>query len=73
MKRLFQRPFEKETLDDWAKMTIDIAKVAILALPVIIYNNDELLIKLFNAAALLTCAYSSLVMNRFFRKMKGEM
>lgn len=72
MKRLFQQPFEKETLDDWAKVAIDVAKVAILALPVIIYNNDPLPLKLFNVAALIVFAYSGLTINRVFRKMKGE-
>ncbi len=48
MLNIFTKPFEQETLDDWAKLSVDIAKVAILAIPVILYGKDALLIKFIN-------------------------
>lgn len=53
---LLKRPTEPETLDAWAKILEDIAKVAILALPVIIYQRRikmALTIGLFTLAALM--------------------
>lgn len=36
MFRLFKPPFEISTLEAWSKMSDDIAKVAILAVPVML-------------------------------------
>ncbi|WP_225981330.1 hypothetical protein [Mannheimia pernigra] len=52
MWNITKRPFEKETLDDWAKLSVDVAKVAILAIPVILYGRDPVTIKLINNLAL---------------------
>lgn len=69
---LFKQPIEKETLDDWAKIATDVAKVAILAIPVILYGNDAAYLKLINACLLGFTAYSGLTASRFFRKLKQE-
>lgn len=72
MFKLSKTPYEKETLEDWAKLSVDIAKVAILAIPVMLYGNDSVIIKLLNTALLSIGAYSGLVAGRKFRKMKEE-
>lgn len=72
MWNITKRPFEKETLDDWAKLSVDIAKVAILAIPVILYGKDPIIIKLVNSALLGLGVYGGLFAGRKFRKMKEE-
>ncbi|MDO4698267.1 MAG: hypothetical protein Q4A60_06285 [Pasteurellaceae bacterium] len=69
---LFKPPIEKDTLDDWAKIATDVAKVAILAIPVILYGNDPIALKLINTALLSITVYSGLTAGRFFRKLKQE-
>lgn len=72
MLNLFKRPFEKDTLDDWGKLSIDIAKVAILGMPVVLYGESDFLIKIVNVLSLAGGTYSSLVVGRKFRAMKEE-
>lgn len=72
MWNITKRPFEKETLDDWAKLSVDIAKVAILAIPVILYGKDPTIIKLINTLLLGLGIYGGLFAGRQFRKMKEE-
>ncbi|MBF0786086.1 hypothetical protein E4T80_11490 [Muribacter muris] len=72
MWNITKRPFEKETLDDWAKLSVDIAKVAILAIPVILYGKDPIAIKLLNTVLLGLGIYGGLFAGRRFRKMKEE-
>lgn len=59
----------EKTLDDWAKLSVDVAKVAILAIPVILYGKDPIIIKIINAV-LLGRVYGGLFAGRKFRKMK---
>ncbi|QLB44845.1 hypothetical protein [Mannheimia pernigra] len=73
MWNITKRPFEKETLDDWAKLSVDVAKVAILAIPVILYGRDPVTIKLINTILLGIGVYGGLFAGRKFRKMKEEM
>ncbi|NBI42448.1 hypothetical protein GVX76_02905 [[Haemophilus] felis] len=73
MWNITKRPFEKETLDDWAKLSVDIAKVAILAIPVILYGKEPVIIKLLNTVLLGLGIYGGLFAGRKFRKMKEEM
>ncbi|MFY1028322.1 hypothetical protein CFY87_03875 [Actinobacillus seminis] len=72
MWNITKRPFEKETLDDWAKLSVDVAKVAILAIPVILYGKDPIIIKIINAVLLGIGVYGGLFAGRKFRKMKEE-
>ncbi|AHN72149.1 hypothetical protein SC1083_1324 [Aggregatibacter actinomycetemcomitans serotype e str. SC1083] len=48
------------------------AKVAILAIPVILYGKDPILIKLLNSILLCLGIYGGLFAGRKFRKMKEE-
>ncbi|MBE2897734.1 hypothetical protein HPC37_02510 [Pasteurellaceae bacterium 20609_3] len=73
MLNLLKKPIEQETLDDWAKLSVDVAKVAIMAVPVILYGNDPVYLKLINSFLLGAGAYSGLIAGRKFRKMKEEM
>lgn len=70
MLNLFKRPFEKDTLEDWGKLSIDIAKVAILAMPVVLYGESAIPIKIANVLFLTGGAYCSLIIGRKFRAMK---
>lgn len=73
MLNLFKRPIETETLDSWCKIADDIAKVAILAIPVMLYGNEIISLKVINSLLLLAGAYSSLLISRHLRKNKrGE-
>lgn len=67
MLNLFRSPIEKETLEDWGKLCLDIAKVAILAIPVMIYSKDPIAQKLFNISLLTLSAYSCLIATRVIR------
>lgn len=72
MWNIAKKPFEKETLDDWAKLSVDVAKVAILAIPVILYGKDPIIIKIINTVLLGIGVYGGLFAGRSFRRMKGE-
>ena len=60
MLNLSKKPIEKETLDDWAKLSVDVAKVAILAIPVILYGKDPIYLKCINSFLRL-CAHLNIV------------
>ena len=72
MVNLFKKPIENETLDDWAKIVNDIAKVAILAIPVMLYGKDPIALKTFNSLLLLIGAYSALQSGRIIRRYKQK-
>lgn len=70
MWNIFKKPIEPETIDAWAKIADDIAKVALLAIPVMLYGNETLPLKLVNSALLLAGAYFALFTSRHLRKSK---
>ena len=70
MFNLFRKPYEKETLDAWAKISDDIGKVAILAIPVMLFGNNPAIIKVINSTLLLISTYSAFIMGRTIRKHK---
>ncbi|MFA9489562.1 MULTISPECIES: hypothetical protein [Mannheimia] len=72
MFNLFKRPIETETIDAWAKIADDIAKVAILAIPVMLYGNETAVIKIINSFLLLIGAYFSLLISRHLRRNKHK-
>ncbi|MCW9731934.1 hypothetical protein L5B97_00260 [Avibacterium sp. 20-15] len=72
MLNLFKKPIEIETLDDWAKMSIDITKVAILAIPVILFNSEPLFLKVIKTIFLIIGAYSGLIVHRQLRQVKSQ-
>ena len=66
---LFKKPYEQGTLEAWAKMADDIAKVAILAAPVVLYGQSGWAAKLANIVLLVFIAYLFLLGGRFCRKI----
>lgn len=69
MFRLFKPPFEISTLEAWSKMSDDIAKVAILAVPVMLYSDNSLGFRIFNIALLSVVALTFLAVGRYFRQV----
>ena len=69
MPNLFKLPIEKSSLEAWSKLSDDVAKVAILAMPVILYGEQSLFLKGLNISFLLIIAYVCLVMGRKFRQL----
>lgn len=72
MFNLFKPPIEKASLDAWSKLTDDVAKVAILAMPVILYGEQFPLLKLFNISALFVISYVFLATGRIFRQLSEK-
>ncbi|WP_273382563.1 hypothetical protein [Actinobacillus porcinus] len=70
MFNLFKRPIEKETLDDWAKIANDIAKVAMLAVPVVLIGDELVINKIIKVVSLLVATYASLQSGRIIRRFK---
>ncbi|MDO5059152.1 MAG: hypothetical protein Q4D82_04325, partial [Neisseria sp.] len=64
MYNLFKRPIEKATLEDWAKLTNNIAQIAVLAVPVVIYGADSVGRKIFNLVVLVFIIYTTLQSGR---------
>ncbi|WP_439239995.1 MULTISPECIES: hypothetical protein [unclassified Lonepinella] len=73
MFNLFRQPYEKETLNDWAKLCVDVAKVAILAIPVMLYGESPIQIKIINTILLCSGVYAGLYMGRQLHKLKEEL
>ncbi|MDO5059166.1 MAG: hypothetical protein Q4D82_04395 [Neisseria sp.] len=72
MYNLFKRPIEKATLEDWAKLTNNIAQVAILGVPVVIYGSDSISRKAFNLFVLICIIYTTLQSGRIIRRQLQE-
>lgn len=69
MFNIFKKPFEKGTLEAWAKIFDDIAKVAFLAIPVMIYGKDAIELKLFNIGILVIGIYIFVLGGRICRRL----
>lgn len=69
---LFQYPLHSDSLESWAKNLDDIAKVAILALPVILYSDKGMDYRLFNSVVLFDCCCICLYMADYIRKYKDN-
>ena len=69
MLNLFKLPIEKSSLEAWSKLSDDVAKVAILAMPVILYGEQPLFLTGLNISFLLIIAYVCLVMGCKFRQL----
>lgn len=70
MFNIFKPPFEIETLNSWANLSDEIAKVSLLAMPVVLYAQNGIGWKLLNLLFLTIAVYLSLLFGRIFRKMK---
>ncbi|MDO4697840.1 MAG: hypothetical protein Q4A60_04095 [Pasteurellaceae bacterium] len=66
----FKQPFDNETLESWSKNLDDIAKIALVAMPVLIYGQYGLLFKFINFALLCITILSSLGVSRHLRSLK---
>lgn len=73
MLNLFKRPIETETLDAWAKWLEDIAKVSIIAVPVVVFGQYSFVIKALNVLCLLICTYSFMLGGKLIRKHKEKL
>ncbi|QIM62873.1 hypothetical protein A1D29_05985 [Pasteurellaceae bacterium Orientalotternb1] len=73
MFNLFKRPLHKDSLDSWCKILDDVAKVAILAIPVVLYNETLLAYKVANSLFLVSSAYLCLFSADFMRKNKAKL
>ncbi len=72
MWNLFKKPIEQSSFEAWSKMSDDIAKVAILAIPVIIFGKYTIEFKVLNSILLFIAIYLFLVGGRLFRnKVNG--
>ncbi|OOF48737.1 hypothetical protein BKK54_10270 [Rodentibacter genomosp. 1] len=72
MFNLFRSTIEKSSLSAWSKLTDDIAKVVILAMPVILCDENSLSFKGVNIAFLLIITYFCLVMGRELRRLSED-
>lgn len=70
MFNLLKRPIEVETLESWAKILEDIAKVALLALPVVVFSENGIIFKVVSCIVLFTITYVGLVSGKQIRKHK---
>lgn len=70
---IFKRPLHKDSLDSWCNILDDVAKVAILAIPVVLYNEILLTYKVANSAFLACSAYLCLFCADFMRKNKVKL
>lgn len=71
MFNLIKSPIENDTLSAWAKITDDIAKIAFLAIPAIIYGEYSILFKTMNVIALSIGSYLFLLVGRMLRQQNG--
>lgn len=72
MLNIFKKPYEKGTWEAWAKMCDDIAKVAFLAIPVMIYGSDPMVLKMLNIALLALGSYIFIIGGRSCRRMHEQ-
>lgn len=71
MLNLISRPIHSDTLDAWAKWLEDIAKVAVVAVPVIVFGQYSIIFKLFNSLALIIAAYFCMLGGKLIRQHKS--
>jgi Kef-type K+ transport system membrane component KefB len=72
MFNLLKQPIEKTSFEAWAKMADDIAKVAILAVPVMLYGNESVWFKSINFILLAIIIYLFMIVGRFLRQQIQE-
>ncbi|MDP8034087.1 hypothetical protein QJU43_07540 [Pasteurella atlantica] len=72
MVNLFKLSIRDETLTAWAKISDDITKVAILTVPVILYDNNFLEDKIIRIGLLLVIICVSLYIGIIFRNAIKE-
>lgn len=73
MWNIFKKPFNQESLDSWSKLLDDVAKIAILAIPVVLYSPNSTGYKIANAILLIVFVYLGLFCADFIRKNKSSL
>lgn len=73
MWNLFCFPTKKETIEAWAKMLEDFAKVSIIALLVVFFGKEGLIFKAFGIGGLILIAYCSLIIAKYTREKMSEL
>lgn len=71
MFNLLKRPIEVETLEAWAKLLEDMAKVALFALPVVVLGENSHIFKVVCSIGLCVVTYFSLIGGKQIRKNKS--
>lgn len=69
----FKKPLNQESLDSWCKILDDISKVAVLAIPVILYADKPIAYRIVNGISLAICAYFCLYSADKLRKNKNKL
>lgn len=67
---LLKPPFETDTLNAWAHLVEDLAKVALIALPMVLYGDSPTALKVINTALLVFISDSSLLLSRRIRQYR---
>lgn len=73
MLDLFHKPINIESLDSWAKNLDEIARIAILAMPVVIYGSDVTSFKAMNIVFLIFSCYFSVYLANLLRNKKKSL
>ncbi|OOR99428.1 hypothetical protein B0187_04870 [Haemophilus paracuniculus] len=71
MLRFLKRPLNADSLEAWCKMLDDVAKVALLTTPVVIYSNNGLSYKIANGIFLAVAIYACIIGADALRRNKG--
>lgn len=71
MPNPFKRPLNRDSLESWCKILDDIAKVAVLAIPVVLYGQNGIWYKAANGIFLGISAYFCLFSADFLRRNKA--
>lgn len=67
MWNLCQFPTSKETIEAWAKILEDIAKVSLIAIPVLVFGKETDMFKIFGSSSLFLTAYCCLIIAKYLR------
>lgn len=73
MWNIFKRPINPESLESWVKMLDDLAKVALVTIPVLLYGSNSVLFKTTNTLLLLIFVYLMLFTSNQLRKYKVKL
>ncbi|MDO4697430.1 MAG: hypothetical protein Q4A60_01940 [Pasteurellaceae bacterium] len=73
MWNIFKRPINPESLESWVKMLDDLAKVALVTIPVLLYGSNSVLFKVINALLLVAISYAILFISNQLRQHKSQL
>ncbi|MDP8170109.1 hypothetical protein QJU96_02250 [Pasteurella skyensis] len=67
---LFSRPISEDTIEAWAKILEDLAKIAFIAMPAVLYGEYTFIFKGANIVLLILMSYLFLVGAKVLRNNK---